>query len=553
MVSPCTTDYTLLASEQLTSGGASITDWVSSTAGPAATSTVSTTTSPSAMEYPPKPGLTGPYIMPMPMPIGPYNGIEAASKKPRLGIIELVICNIGAMLASIAMDFDVRLANVSPVHPRLHARQLTAHGGDDETSTTGTAGTSRWWSAQSDANRGSNYLGPEYEFSSTSGYAHNTYHGPAKHCRPFLSSMSGIPGVHPASNLLVEKPLRFTDSPQHYPSSTAGGSATGSNAPTPSPRRKNSTASMSEQNSYSSELSRIDRLAPPAYASQSGYSDYGPPVYSILHPQHDYFRPIEPGYLAPSDYHDPMLECAEFPHAYDNPSSVNSPARTANRLPSYTHHRTPSNVSTASTSSQSNVNPSFRLEDEADYSSLYSPGHSLGYYRSHHSSAAPMQSSVGSYGSSILANHDYGPGLHYLTSRHQNSHEASHPNSIERPANLDITTRLRSSLKRSNYAYGSPNRSASRNNSGSGTPTNPTPPDSLTSEDSSYVSAKDGQISLGRVRFSPVTFDRELLQTPVQELTSPLQLQATSRARLASQTSRNRKPSITELDRDFLS
>ena len=72
-----------------------------------------------------------------------------------------------------------------------------------------------------------------------------------------------------------------------------------------------------------------------------------------------------------------MLECSEFPHAYDNPSSMNSPARTANRLPSYTHHRTSSNVSSTSTSSQSNVNPTFRLEDEADYSSLYSPGHSL--------------------------------------------------------------------------------------------------------------------------------------------------------------------------------
>lgn len=64
-----------------------------------------------------------------------------------------------------------------------------------------------------------------------------------------------------------------------------------------------------------------------------------------------------------------MLECPEFPHAYDNPTSINSPARTTQRLPSsYTHHRTPSNVSNASTSSQSNVNPTFRLEDESDYS-----------------------------------------------------------------------------------------------------------------------------------------------------------------------------------------
>ena len=43
----------------------------------------------------------------------------------------------------------------------------------------------------------------EYEFNTGSGYAHNTYHGPTKHSsRPALS--------------LEPKPLRFTDSPQHY-------------------------------------------------------------------------------------------------------------------------------------------------------------------------------------------------------------------------------------------------------------------------------------------------------------------------------------------------
>lgn len=140
----------------------------------------------------------------------------------------------------------------------------------------------------------------------------------------------------------------------------------------------------------------------------------------------------------------------------------------------------------------------------------------------------------------------------------QNSHD-SNPNSItERPSNLEMTTRLRSSLRRSsNYSYNSPNKNASKNNSGSGTPTNPTPPDSLTSEDSSYVSAKDNQISIGRVRFSPVTFDRDasrehretLLDIPVhgqsQDVTVPLPVNR--------RLSRNRKPSISELEREFLS
>lgn len=239
-----------------------------------------------------------------------------------------------------------------------------------------------------------------------------------------------------------------------------------------------------------------------------------------------------------------MLECPECPHAYDNPSSINSPARPVSRLPPYTHHRTSSNVSNASTSSQSNINPTFRLEDEDDYS-LYSPGH---YYQR----SSNFISNVGTYSSSML-NHEYSSQL--LT--RQNSHD-SNSNSGERPSNLEVVSRLRSSLKRSNYSYNSPNKSVSKNNSGSGTPTNPTPPDSLTSEDLSHVSAKDSQISISRVRFSPVTFDRDgvsrehretLLDIPVhgqnQDVTVPLQANR--------RMNRSRKPSISELEREFLS
>lgn len=74
-------------------------------------------------------------------------------------------------------------------------------------------------------------------------------------------------------------------------------------------------------------------------------------------------------------------------------------------------------------------------------------------------------------------------------------------------------TKLRSSLKKYNN-YKTPN-GAPLNGSGipigtstggtaGSTPTNPTPPDSLTSDDSSYLSAKEGSISShSRVRFSP--------------------------------------------------
>lgn len=77
-----------------------------------------------------------------------------------------------------------------------------------------------------------------------------------------------------------------------------------------------------------------------------------------------------------------------------------------------------------------------------------------------------------------------------------------------------VGTKLRSSLKKYNN-YKTPN-GAPLNGSGmpptggnasgtaGSTPTNPTPPDSLTSDDSSYLSAKEGSISShSRVRFSP--------------------------------------------------
>ncbi|XP_011869843.1 PREDICTED: mitogen-activated protein kinase kinase kinase 11-like [Vollenhovia emeryi] len=480
-------------------------------------------------EYPPKPGLTGPYIMPMPVPMPTlYNG---ETKKPKLSIVELVLYNIAAMLAGVATGYDVRMSNISPIHPRLYPR--TGECDEDQP---------RWWfQADTGSNRNS-YLGADYEFSSSSGYPHNTYHGRAHHCRPFLSNMGGIaPGLPTVA--MPDKPLRFTDSPQHYTSST-----TGSNAPTPSPRRK-SSSSTSNEDAYSHDAARVDRIerVPTIYMGNvAPFPDYGPPMYTVVPPE--YYRPPEPTYFIPAEYHDRMLECPEFPHAYDNPSSMNSPARPVSRLLPYTHHRTSSNVSNASTSSQSNVNPTFRLEDEDDYG-VYSP---IPYYQRPSNVISNLATT---YGASIL-NHEYGSPL--LT--RQNSHD-SNSNSGERPSNLEVVTRLRSSLKRSSYnPYNSPSKSVSKNNSGSGTPTNPTPPDSLTSEDSSYVSAKDSQISISRVRFSPVTFDRDgvsardvhretLLDIPVhgQSQDSTVPLQANRRL------NRNRKPSISELEREFLS
>lgn len=39
--------------------------------------------------------------------------------KPKLSIVELVLYNMAAMLAGVAAGYDVRLSNISPLHPRL--------------------------------------------------------------------------------------------------------------------------------------------------------------------------------------------------------------------------------------------------------------------------------------------------------------------------------------------------------------------------------------------------------------------------------------------------
>lgn len=64
-------------------------------------------------------------------------------------------------------------------------------------------------------------------------------------------------------------------------------------------------------------------------------------------------------------------------------------------------------------------------------------------------------------------------------------------------------------------------------------PTNPTPPDSFTSDDSSYMSAKDNSsiasMSTARVRFSPVTLLDLPTQGQHQDSTIPLQASSPSR------------------------
>ena len=44
-------------------------------------------------------------------------------QKPRMGTIEVLLYNMASMLAGVAVGYDVRLTNVSPIHPKLYPKR----------------------------------------------------------------------------------------------------------------------------------------------------------------------------------------------------------------------------------------------------------------------------------------------------------------------------------------------------------------------------------------------------------------------------------------------
>ncbi|XP_049944241.1 mitogen-activated protein kinase kinase kinase 10-like [Schistocerca serialis cubense] len=490
-----------------------------------------------------------------------FDGLAAtgAGRSGKLSIIELVLCNVAAMLAGVAAGFDIRLANATTLHPRIVSDRSLQSG--EESSERG-----RWWYHERSGGIPP-HLSPDYEFSTASGYSHNTYHGPTRHSRPALEDA---------------RPLRFTDSPQHL-------------AAQPqqlSPRRKSSSTSNEGSDMY----------PPPPPAPSGGmlerhYADYEdlPPPHILPHHYASYQLPPYPHYV-PAAHHYADRMYPEFAtgasatpptggsygyhemQPYDGSRAVYE----GNRTPVLgrsgpRHRRTPSNVSNASstTNSAGGVNPSFRLEDEGEYgvpAPHYPPlqvPQQLQYY--HRRQALPPPATGPDY--------EHAPPPYFSR---QNSYDSNA--SAERPGTLEV--RLRSSLRRYNYSPSTapstprlggggscspkvppPGSSGgggggSSSSGGAGTPTNPTPPDSLTSEDSSYVSAKEGSCSSTagpRVRFSPVMQHGGgvggnsssgsgvgLMDAPVQDSTVPLPVSRRN-------APYHRKPSVSELEREFLS
>lgn len=74
-------------------------------------------------DWPTSTAIVPPLALPVPMPTLYSNGLEPCRARlaaGKLSIIEIVLYNMAAMLAGVAAGYDVRLSNVSPVHPTLH-------------------------------------------------------------------------------------------------------------------------------------------------------------------------------------------------------------------------------------------------------------------------------------------------------------------------------------------------------------------------------------------------------------------------------------------------
>lgn len=170
------------------------------------------------------------------------------------------------------------------------------------------------------------------------------------------------------------------------------------------------------------------------------------------------------------------------------------------------HRRTLSNVSATS----SNVNPGFQLENDEQPST-----HKYGKINQiRHASMSPINQPNRIR---VYENIGFARNAEFQPNYVNSSSNTEFHSSFDRPDSLPFDnssgTKLRSSLRK--YSNPSP-RFANGNNitqfqpqtaqHKATTPTKATPPDSLTSDDSSYLSAKDGSISSqSRVRFSPET------------------------------------------------
>eukprot|EP00092_Neocalanus_flemingeri_P007352 GFUD01007939.1.p1 GENE.GFUD01007939.1~~GFUD01007939.1.p1 ORF type:complete len:1128 (-),score=188.67 GFUD01007939.1:37-3420(-) len=246
-------------------------------------------------ELPSVPAPSGPGPVPYPTL---YAGTGPGHERPKMGAIEVLLYNMASMLASVAAGYDVRLSNVSPIHPKLHPNRSD----DDDR---------RFWY--------------EPQRNSTAAlYPHNTYHGQTPHHRT------------PLPNDI--KPLRFTDSPQHIPHTNSR------NSRRPSPSSNDSDVTVHPPPPVATGPG-LDR---PLYVPPPDYND-SPGPYTMVRTARFYQDQLDSDreptfhYSDRHNYKDSPRRVPDSQTAgYSNPSydSQRGPGRVT-----FSHRRTPSGSS----------------------------------------------------------------------------------------------------------------------------------------------------------------------------------------------------------------
>ncbi|XP_053671907.1 mitogen-activated protein kinase kinase kinase 10 [Anopheles nili] len=540
-------------------------------------------------------------------------------RKPKLSIIELVLYNMASMLASVASGYDVRISNVTPLHPKLHPGPLQPYEsysqpaspyhhqllpvGDSHLFHTENAHRLEVLPPLAVAQTLENVTSKEVydeELAQAQDerlYAHSTtpYHEPGRQQTRKAHAQSTSPRQD-------ERTLKYTDSPQHYlPSTMSTTSGLGSNytpsgpsssfsvgagtqPPTPSPRRKSSATSFMDYGDLPEEReSRAGLYIPGEY---DGYTQHNPIFntgtrgasgsyigshYFPYRPEINFaFERETKSYGGEQVYEDHHYDSASYhDYTYEGLGSTGSRS-TVTRVPTMGvtatgHRRTLSSIS--STMHSSNINQGFHMDgedisarhiDDATYKldDLYlSGGGSTGGVvapgsgRLQATNSTKIHEPVGSFQAANRM-HQYENVPNFF--RRQSSLQVHYPSAgqgghlsgefmsgieqEERPytvlglehgdsgtlvTSLRSQTKLRSSMKKyspqqqtsvsgSQGKYGGAGGTHSYGTHGtvhgSTSATNQTPPDSLTSDDSSYLSAKDNSSSISsqsRVRFTP--------------------------------------------------
>lgn len=91
------------------------------------------------------------------------------NRKPKPSVTEFSLYNMASMLAAVATGYDVRMSNVSPVHPKLQPQIFSEQDPNGV--------------GDSPAAHGLYVESSELVVSERVAYPHNTYHGPTKHTR----------------------------------------------------------------------------------------------------------------------------------------------------------------------------------------------------------------------------------------------------------------------------------------------------------------------------------------------------------------------------------